>query len=166
MKGKTVVGTEVKNDLTSLGLTTEELETDTVEDIQKYYVDTRNQKISLKQLGKHFYGYDRSNLHSAVVDARITMMCYIRMKRLLLHRPDNLTFKCPLFDQERNEPKTRSIQKWEICKCDFQKRTKKKTHVFDQLGSLGKIHPSIFHDVENWDFGGLGNASNMDDNWE
>jgi len=105
-------------------------------DIQDYYIDKNKQKIGIAALTMHFYGINRQTLygnHSAIIDARLTMLCEMRKNRSLLCNPGEITFSCPIFDEEREVSNTNKLNKsqmnWEKCTCGFKKQKKQKKNM-------------------------------------
>jgi hypothetical protein len=93
------LGADVDNDWKSLGFEPKSLtECFHTKDIQSFFRDFKNQPLSLSCPSEHFLGenmYDGT--HSSIADARITAICYKKMKMLL--NQGFVRFSCPVMDE-------------------------------------------------------------------
>jgi len=118
------------NDLKSLGFKPQEMPFPvTIMEMKEFYVDYKDQPISLAYLSDHFLGESKQEGgHSSIRDARVTAICYHRMMKL--KKEGFSKFACPLMDITRmdptSNPKLKSTQKWDKCRCNANQRIKNK----------------------------------------
>jgi len=170
-KNKILIGTDIHNDLVSIGISECEVKTMTTFDLQNVFRDVNNDPMSLSFLSKHFLGFDlqtRNQHHCSIKDARLTFMINKRWERFQCIHPTLLIYSCPELTKERKDyvrPKFPPGSFKEKCNCGAKLGTKKKTPktLFSTISNFKNCNSKMF--LQEWEFSTPQNNAIDDDEW-